>query len=542
MNPWIDYLVKMFLVSGLLYGYFHLALKDKRFHHWNRFYLLSAVLLSVALPLIHISVQGDKEVDYNLLYKVWQLLNSGQVHNTTISATAAQKSAWITLSDLPLLLYVTVIAAQIVVFTWHIGYLRKLFIKSPHIRLEKITLVETNAKGTPYSFFRWIFWNREMDLNSSEGQHILRHELTHVRQKHTLDKIFLKLLCILFFPVIFMHLIRKELQLIHEYLADKEASSDGDITAYATLLISQAFETSRYSFTNSFFQSPIKRRIAMMNCFSNPRYSYLRKLMFLPLAVVLFGLLAFRVESRHPILTIKLQQAELHLQKVFTINLPPAEAAPKLPAQSAIRLDTVPKHPTTVTTRDVQLIDTQASRGSAQLDSVLVVIDGKIYYGAKGILGTINPASIESITVLKDKSAVDKYGQAAAHGVLEIHMKHLGDSTNVSEDADNKVFTKVEFEPEFPGGDTAWTSFVRNVIMKNMDQLVKDKKSGICEVQFIVNRTGYVTGVQALTMQGSVLAKVCVDAISSGPRWVPARQNGIAVTSYRREKIVFEMP
>src|SRR5690606_34374903 len=50
------YLLKMFLCSGILYGYYYVALRNNRFHHWNRYYLLLAPLLSLTLPLLQLPV------------------------------------------------------------------------------------------------------------------------------------------------------------------------------------------------------------------------------------------------------------------------------------------------------------------------------------------------------------------------------------------------------------------------------------------------------------------------------------------------------
>ena len=55
----------------------------------------------------------------------------------------------------------------------------------------------------------------------------------------------------------------------------------------------------------------------------------------------------------------------------------------------------------------------------AQADSVLVILDGK--EGSK--LKDIDPDTIESISVLKGEEAVQKYGQKARYGVIEITSK-----------------------------------------------------------------------------------------------------------------------
>ena len=75
-----------------------------------------------------------------------------------------------------------------------------------------------------------------------------------------------------------------------------------------------------------------------------------------------------------------------------------------------------------------------------------------------------------------------------------------------------------------------------------MDELQNAGQSGTVELMFIVNKDGTVTGTQALTMASSVLARIMVDAIAKGPRWVPATQNGHIVTAFRKQKITFQMP
>lgn len=107
---------------------------------------------------------------------------------------------------------------------------------------------------------------------------------------------------------------------------------------------------------------------------------------------------------------------------------------------------------------------------------------------------------------------------------------------------DNKVFTKVEIEAGFPGGDAAWNEYVRKAITSHMDELQDEGKSGTCEVQFIVDKDGNVSDVTALTMQGSKLAEIAVNAIRRGPKWTPAQQNGRKVKAFRRQKITFQMP
>src|SRR3712207_4173623 len=51
------YLLKVTACSGLLFLYYHLLLRNKVFHQWNRFYLLAALLLSITLPLLQFTIE-----------------------------------------------------------------------------------------------------------------------------------------------------------------------------------------------------------------------------------------------------------------------------------------------------------------------------------------------------------------------------------------------------------------------------------------------------------------------------------------------------
>src|SRR5687767_4598931 len=46
------HLIKSILISGAFYFYYQLLLKNKRFHYFNRYFLLSVVAISAIMPMI----------------------------------------------------------------------------------------------------------------------------------------------------------------------------------------------------------------------------------------------------------------------------------------------------------------------------------------------------------------------------------------------------------------------------------------------------------------------------------------------------------
>src|SRR5689334_6460254 len=61
MNNLLYYLLQVFAASGLLYGYYHFFLRNNKFHQYNRYYLLVAVVISIFIPFLNIPVYFSQE-------------------------------------------------------------------------------------------------------------------------------------------------------------------------------------------------------------------------------------------------------------------------------------------------------------------------------------------------------------------------------------------------------------------------------------------------------------------------------------------------
>lgn len=287
------YLLKVILCSGILLGYYWLMLRNKLYHHYNRFFLLVSTVLSVTLPLLTIHITHDMDLPQSQAIQLLQAVSSDTFFN---DFTPTQNTSYFTIGPFLTVFYAVVSLVMLVLFIRVLWIVRSLIYKYKGQIVERFFFVNTNAKGTPFSFFNYIFWNEAIDLESQAGRQIFRHEVAHVQERHSYDKIYINLLLIVFWCNPFFWLIRKELNMIHEFIADKKAVEDNDTAAFAAMILQAAYPKHRFELTNNFFYSPIKRRLLMLTKNQNPKVSYISRMLVLPLAVLVFAAFTFKAK------------------------------------------------------------------------------------------------------------------------------------------------------------------------------------------------------------------------------------------------------
>src|SRR5690606_18186910 len=119
---------------------------------------------------------------------------------------------------------------------------------------------------------------------------------SHVTEKHSADKLFLHLVLIFCWCNPFFWLIRREMSMVHEFIADSKAIEDQDTTAFAAMLLHAAYPQQASGLTSRFFSSSIKRRLFMLTKKTNPRFSYLSRILALPLFALIFT--AFSIKTQ----------------------------------------------------------------------------------------------------------------------------------------------------------------------------------------------------------------------------------------------------
>ena len=289
------YLLKVIACSALLFGYYHLFLRNKVYHAYNRFYLLSATLLSMAIPLLNFELIFSQESASSKSIQLLQVMNSGNEYLEEVliysNPEGISRNQWMLLGYFigSLLLLVGLIRV------WFFIY--RLIKNHQSQPLHDVMFVPSKAKGTPFSFFQYIFWNTDIDINSTTGRQIFAHELAHVREKHSFDKLYMNCLLIVCWINPVFWLIKKELYLIHEFIADKKAIADNDAGALAAMIVQSAYPKHSFMLTNHFFYSPIKRRLTMLTKYNNSKAGYLYRILALPVILLLVAMLTIKARS-----------------------------------------------------------------------------------------------------------------------------------------------------------------------------------------------------------------------------------------------------
>ena len=309
MEPILLYFGKMILCSAVMFAYYLLFLKDKTFHHYNRFYLLSSVVVSLVLPLIKVSyftIETNKN-----LYLLLSRFNQNQSQTTNYDITIYSVFyAIIGVVSVALLI-------RLILGILKINSIKKQF---PKETIEGIKFYQTNLNNAPFSFFRNLFWKRSIDINSPVGQQILKHEMVHIEQKHSWDKLFMQLTKSIFWFNPVFYFINKEINLIHEYLADNKAVKKSDTRAFAQMLLESHFSGSVIPVTSPFLSSNLKKRLTMLTK-NQTKYSYARKLFALP--ILFFMVFAYMVNAKNKEITETNKAIEIAVNEMKNDTIKP---------------------------------------------------------------------------------------------------------------------------------------------------------------------------------------------------------------------------
>jgi len=277
METFFVYMIKSALTLTLLYVIYWFFMRRETFFTLNRLYLLSAILFSVFVPVFNFTIsQPVTPSTYTVLLDA-----------VSISANAVEKSYYqnLTLFQIIWIIYLTGVTIFSVRFIIQLIQLFSLIKRKGITNKDGMNLVFTDAGYSPFSFFNYIFVNNSIQTNDAEN--ILAHELIHVKQLHTIDRIILEMFTIFqwFNPVVWLY--RYSFKELHEYLADAGVMLKGyEKCAYQNLLLALTLGVNVTDLANNFNHSLIKKRIIMMSKSKSKKSTLLKIVAMLPIVAL----------------------------------------------------------------------------------------------------------------------------------------------------------------------------------------------------------------------------------------------------------------
>jgi len=563
MNWW-HYLLLVNIYLTLFYSFYVLMLRRETFFQLNRIYLVSTALLSFFIPLIQSDWIKNLFITQQVQYAVY---NSGAA---IIIGAEPVKDAPYTLGEFLVVCYL-------------IGAVVLSVRLAAQLMLIK-RVINNPSPSAAYSFFKKI--NVGDDVPDKDV--ILKHEQVHARQWHSADVLVIEFVMIInwFNPVVYFY--RYAIKHIHEFIADQHALKEGtDKTEYALLLLSQTFAAPSHQLLNPFFNSGmLKERILMLQKSKSARIKLAKYGLSAPLFIMMLVLSSATINNSNTIKIINTKASQVMEKPASSIVLLPTIDAPKSVLKDTARIAQAGGSKVTVIstgpdkTRPAQVIsvmpatqDTLPAGKNAVyaavehqpsfpggIDAFSNYLAANVKYpviarennvqgrvivrfvvekngslsDVKVIRGIGSGADEEAVRVLK---ASPKWNPGMQKGTpvrtqytVPVNFALSADSPAEASAGDvaqniNQVFTAVEWQPTFPGGEQAFQRFLASNI-KYPAKARANKTEGRVIATFVIEKDGSLTGIKIIRGIGDGADEEAARVLSLSPKWKPGVQNG----------------
>lgn len=501
-------LIKINVALMLLYGFYRLTVSRDTFFGLRRLTLWLIYAVALMVPA------------FNLEYWVREtptMASMANVYADTFYPVAVVKAQapGLTWMDVLQGIYWAGVAALSLRMVWQLFSIIRLAVISRKQEVEGITVHLLKGEGSPFSFFRWIF----MYPSTQDGKQlheVMVHECTHVSGLHSLDTLFSELFSIACWFNPFAWLMKQEVRMNLEYLADESVLSDGNARkSYQYHLLGLAYRQPKDSaqIANNFNLLPLKKRIKMMNKRRTSEIGKAKYLLFAPLAGALLMVsniesVAREIGEQIPEVAEVQQKAEQALNTDVAVANPMAKEVIEVmnPAEAAeMEAD---KAAETELTKAEEAKTEEADKAAEAKAEVAKAEEAKAAEVAKAA----EEAKAE------EAKAVE---QAKQNAEVKVKNKAQADTTKKKKSWD----CIPETMPYFPGGQELLLKYLA-VNIKYPASAVKAKKQGRVIVTFIVQKDGSVTHAKIAKSIDPELDAEALRVVRGMPKWIPGTQFG----------------
>lgn len=252
------YSVKVAVCLALFYLFHKLLMSRDTFHTFNRFAILSMMLLSLVLPLVHLSLDSEAGINRGTVAL------EGLVAQTVVADGGNGVGEGLSLTQVLLAAYVLGVVLFVGKALLSVGSLLRLIRRARCVEVRNgIRIYTMQGDISPFSWFRYIIMSEKDWLENR--REIVLHEMAHIRRCHSMDVAVCNMMIVFQWYNPAAWLLKRELQTVHEYEADEAVLSAGvDATHYQMLLIRKAVGERLFSMANNLNHNSLKKRITMM--------------------------------------------------------------------------------------------------------------------------------------------------------------------------------------------------------------------------------------------------------------------------------------
>ena len=281
----MNYMLLSTIGLGIAFLLYRLMLRSEKSFVFNRFYLLITLVLCLTAPLLEINT--NKELPFvaeSAMNELFSATTTSDQHLKGNTVETISKPVELN-SQLLLSIYLLMTSLLLIRFIRNLLQLKKLTKnKGPVVNQMQLILVKRPL--TPFSFFHFLFVNQTQFNEEKLSDWVIQHELSHSQQLHSIDILFIELLCCFLWFNPFVWFYKKAISENHEYLADaKVVTGEANKKAYAQKIIETAQQLHPLNLSSGFSYLQIKNRLIMLNKSSSP--VFVKALKFFTIFIVL---------------------------------------------------------------------------------------------------------------------------------------------------------------------------------------------------------------------------------------------------------------
>lgn len=271
------YLMKSLCCLAGLLLFYKLVLEGDKSHVVKRFYLLGALLMACLIPLMTFT-------------EVLIIAPQPQLSESSVGQLGEMEDVLMPINFLAFILW-SLYGLGVLFFSWR--FLRNLYRIYKDVTQNKnetssfYTKVLLAKNVVPHSFLNYVFLNRVAYEEKCIPKEVIKHEEAHVRQKHSLDVLFVELLQIVLWFNPLIYFFKKSIKLNHEFLADEAVTAKSTSPfAYQHILVNYSGRTHHSALSSPINYSLTKKRLIMLSKQSS-KHRWLKMLAILPLLSIL---------------------------------------------------------------------------------------------------------------------------------------------------------------------------------------------------------------------------------------------------------------